>query len=98
MAGHLIGAYHSGHQHCVWRSEKTRLTARIRPGTVTLIPESHDGHWDLAGPIEVSHVYLTDQRPQACADVITRGRRVELRGRSGSRNRGAAWPIGRSSA
>ncbi len=41
-------------------------------------PRGHDGRWDIGGPIELSHIYLTDQRLQACADVLAGGQRVEL--------------------
>jgi AraC family transcriptional regulator len=48
---------------------------------VTIIPEREDGRWEVEGPIEVSHVYLTDERLQAAGEVLSKGRRVELIGR-----------------
>jgi AraC family transcriptional regulator len=83
MAGHIISGYHGRSQDCSWRLESHRLVARIRPGTVTVVPESHDGQWDLSGPIEVSHVYLTSARLQSCCEAIISPRRVELIARVG---------------
>jgi AraC family transcriptional regulator len=37
--------------------------------------------WDINGPIGVSHVYLTDQRLQSCAEILAHGRQIELIGR-----------------
>ncbi|HEX3759040.1 MAG TPA: hypothetical protein VHW23_10055 [Kofleriaceae bacterium] len=59
------------------------LAARLRSGTVTVIPESHDGRWSLGGPVDVSHVYLTSERLETCADQVANGRRVELLRRVG---------------
>jgi AraC family transcriptional regulator len=43
----------------------------------------HRWRWDIAGGIDVSHVYLTKDRLQSCADVLTNGKPVELLGRVG---------------
>lgn len=83
MAGHVIMAYYGEAREILWRSDGQRFTARTRPGTITLIPDRHDGQWDIAGSIEVSHVYLTQQRLQDCADVLTGGKALELVGRVG---------------
>lgn len=83
MAGHLVAAYHSA-QACAWQLGATRLAGALRPGTITLIPDAHDGTWQLAGPVEVAHVYLATHRLQACADELAGGRRIELRPRVGS--------------
>jgi AraC family transcriptional regulator len=48
-----------------------------------LIPDGHDGHWDIAGPLEVSHVYLTEERLQHCAELLGGGQRIELLDRVG---------------
>jgi AraC family transcriptional regulator len=78
MSGHALMTYYGAAQHITWRSGAQRLVSQTRPGSITLIPDGHDGHWDIAGPIEVSHVYLTDRRLQDCADLLAGGRRVEL--------------------
>jgi AraC family transcriptional regulator len=59
MAGHMIATYHGAPQACAWTIEGRRLADQLRPGTVTVVAEGHDGHWSLEGPVEVSHVYLT---------------------------------------
>ena len=78
MAGHLIGTYYGPAQECTWTLEGRRLADSLRPGTVTLVAEGHDGQWALAGPVSVSHVYLTNQRLQNCAAVLVEGKYVEL--------------------
>lgn len=83
MAGHLIATYHGRSQSCSWTLEERRLEDRLRPGTLTIVAEGHDGRWTLSGPIEVSHVYLTNERLQTCADIVASGRRVELMDRLG---------------
>jgi AraC family transcriptional regulator len=83
MSGHVVMTFYSPAKEIGWRSGAARLTSRTRPGVITLIPDGHDGHWSVAGPIEVSHVYLTDLRLQACADLLAGGQRVELRDRVG---------------
>jgi AraC family transcriptional regulator len=79
MAGHIIGAYYGSEQRSSAVVENKILAARVHPGAMMVIPHGHDAHWSLSGPIEVSHVYLTQQRLQACADLLLAGgRRVEL--------------------
>ena len=83
MRGHVVMTFYSPAKDIAWRSGTERLSSRTRPGVITLIPDGHEGHWDVAGPIEVSHVYLTDSRLQSCADMLAGGQRVELRDRVG---------------
>jgi AraC family transcriptional regulator len=83
MGGHLVSTYHGGAQDATWRRGRVGLAARLRPGTVTLVPDGHDGLWTLAGPLSVSHVYLSVARLQACADVLAGGRQIELLDRLG---------------
>lgn len=83
MAGHLIATYHGREQACSWSVESQRLAARLQPGTVTVVADGHDGQWTLAGPIEVSHVYLTSERLQNCAELIGGDVRVEVLDRLG---------------
>lgn len=81
LASHVVMTYYGSVQDIVWQSDGRRLVSRTRAGTITLIPEGHGGRWDVAGPIEVSHVYLPDARLQACADQLADGKRIELVGR-----------------
>jgi AraC family transcriptional regulator len=83
MAGHVIMTYYGAAQEIEWRSGNQRAASRTRPGSITIIPEGSDSHWNIHGSIEVSHVYLTDQRLQSCADQLARGQRVELLNRLG---------------
>lgn len=83
MAGHILATYHGRPQQCAWTLGGRRLAAPLRPGTVTLVGEGHDGHWSLAGPIAVSHVYLTDARLQDCAGLLGMGAQAELLDRVG---------------
>ncbi|EQB30376.1 AraC family transcriptional regulator [Sphingobium ummariense] len=82
LSTHVVMTYYGADHDIVWRSAGKRIASRTRGGTITLIPEGHDGRWDINGPIEVSHVYLPDQRLQACAEQLA-GQRVELLGRVG---------------
>ena len=83
MPGHLIGTYHRGRQPCTWVLENESLSATLEAGTFTLVPEGHDGRWLLAGPIGVSHVYLTQERLQSCAELLGCTGRVDLERRLG---------------
>jgi AraC family transcriptional regulator len=81
METHVVMTYYGAAQESAWHQEGRHLRARTRPGTVTIIPEGQDGRWDVEGPIEVSHVYLTDERLQSAAEAFGGGRKVELVGR-----------------
>jgi AraC family transcriptional regulator len=83
MKGHVVMTFYGAAQEISWRSGASRLVSRTRPGSITLIPDGHDGHWDIGGPLEVSHIYLTEQRLQHCADILAGGQRIELRDRAG---------------
>jgi AraC family transcriptional regulator len=84
MQGHVIIAYHGDTRDIVWRTGgKERLAGATRPGTITIIPEGHEGRWDFAGPIGVSHVFLPNERLIASAEQLNGGRPVELLGRVG---------------
>ncbi len=90
FSGHLIGSYHGRAQDCCWIVDGKRLHSPLRPGVITVVPEQHEGHWTLSGPVEVAHVYLTDERLQNCAAPMTKGRRMELIPRVGFEDRVAA--------
>jgi len=83
MDGHLVAGYYGRAQRCSWSVENRRLTSILRPGTITLIPAAHDGHWTLEGGLEVSYVYLRNQRLQFCAASFERARPEELVDRLG---------------
>ncbi|GLK79171.1 helix-turn-helix domain-containing protein [Methylopila turkensis] len=81
MPGHVVMGYYGAAQDCSWRQGGSRKASRTRPGSITLIPEGHDGRWDVEGPIEVSHVYLSNDRLLAATEVLAKGRPIELVGR-----------------
>lgn len=81
MTGHVVMGYYGAAQACSWRQGGSRKASRTRPGSITLIPEGQDGRWDVEGPIEVSHVYLTNDRLLAATEVLSKGRPIELVGR-----------------
>jgi AraC family transcriptional regulator len=78
MAGHVVMTYYGAVQDIGWREGRERLSTRTRIGSITLIPEGHEGDWDISGPLEVSHVYLTEERLRSSADLLTGGRNFEL--------------------
>lgn len=78
LPGHVIVAHHGGDAEIVLRSEGLRLASHTRAGTIVIIPEGLDGRWDIGSSADVSHVYLTAERLQASAEMLTDGRRVEL--------------------
>lgn len=83
MADNLLVGYYQGEHDVTGKIENKRFSARVRAGMFGAIAEGHDGQWHASGPIEVSHVYLTSARLQACSDMIAGGRRVELLDRVG---------------
>ncbi|HEY9236388.1 MAG TPA: AraC family transcriptional regulator [Phenylobacterium sp.] len=83
MEGHVIITYYGQPQDIVWRVEGQRLAGQTRTGSITIIPEGHDGRWDIAGSIGVSHVFLSQERLQACAEDIAGGKTVDLLARVG---------------
>jgi len=83
MAGHVVMTFYGAANKALWRQGATQQTAFNRPGSITLIPDGQDGKWDVSGPLEVSHVYLTERRLQNCADLLAGGQKVELIGRVG---------------
>jgi len=83
MAGHVIITYYGKPQEILWRTDGQRLRSSTRNGSITVIPQGQEGDWDIAGPIEVSHVFLPDERLQACAEQISGGNAAELLARVG---------------
>jgi len=80
---HVIITYYGEPQDIVWRVGRERLAGATRTGTITIIPRAYDGRWDIAGSIQVSHVFLTTERLQACADQIAGLNSVDLLARVG---------------
>ncbi len=83
LAGHVIITYYGEPQEILWRTGGERLLSTTRSGTITIIPQGHDGDWDIAGPIGVSHVFLTEERLRACAELMAAGGRIDLLPRVG---------------
>lgn len=90
MKGHVVVGSYSGDAPMTWRIQSRRLASRIGRKAFTLMPDGHDGHWDIAGAVTVSHVYLTEDHVQSCADEIAGGKRVELLPRVGFEDSSAA--------
>lgn len=83
MDGHVIITYYGEPQEILWRTGGERLLSTTRSGSITIIPEGRDGDWDIAGPIGVSHVFLSADRLRASAEQIGRGEDIELLPRVG---------------
>lgn len=78
MIGHVVMTYYGAAREVGWRDGSERLSTRARVGSITLIPQGHEGRWDIGGPLEVSHVYLSEERLRSSAEVIADGRPFEL--------------------
>jgi AraC family transcriptional regulator len=78
MTGHVVVGCHSGEEEISWRVERKRFASRTQRRAFTLIPEGYDGHWEIGGQVVVSHVYLTQEHLQACADEVAGGKAIEL--------------------
>ena len=78
VKGHVAVACHGGGHPISWRVENKTHASIASRNAFTLIPTTVDGHWNISGPVVVSHVYLTQERLQACADDTAGGRPVEL--------------------
>lgn len=70
MTHHVAMTYYGAAQRLEWRDGGRRQSALTRPGTITVIPAGHDARWDVYGPIEVSHVYISRSRLAACAGAL----------------------------
>ena len=78
MNGHVVMTFYGAAQETLWREGSEHLSTRTRVGTITVIPEGHESYWDIAGPLEVSHVYLSDERLRAAAEAMHDGKPFEL--------------------
>jgi AraC family transcriptional regulator len=95
MPDHVIMTYYgdTGDHEIVMSAgagDRQNITSRTRPETITIIPSGHEARWDIAGSIEVSHIYLSQARFQKCADILAKGKRVELLDRVGFADPAAA--------
>ncbi|MCD9087012.1 AraC family transcriptional regulator [Stenotrophomonas sp. SY1] len=84
MDGHVIITYYGEPQQIVWRTGGERLISTTQNGSITIIPQGHDGDWDIAGDIGVSHVFLSDQRLRESAERIGSSNALELLPRVGA--------------
>lgn len=84
MPGHLVGTYYGEALPCTWMLERRRLAGPLRPNSITVIPDRHDGDWEVNGPLHVSHVYLTNDRLEHCRTLVGGRGNVELMTRVGS--------------
>jgi AraC family transcriptional regulator len=65
--------YYGAAQEVTWRQGKQRFVFWAKSGSITLIPDGHEGRWDIEGTIEVLHVYLTEERLRASAEFLAGG-------------------------
>lgn len=83
LSDHVLVTYYAAPRDLHWRSGDNRIVSRAQIDSINVIPQGHDGRWDVTGPIEVSHIYLTDARLQSCAEAVGRGKNVRLIDRAG---------------
>lgn len=78
MSDHVVMTYYGAAQEVLWREGPNRRSARSHAGAIAVIPAGHQSRCNVAGPIEVSHVYLPDARLRAAADAMYDGKPFEL--------------------
>ena len=83
LRSHVVVTYYGDAQDMRLNAGDARYRGKTRPGTLTLIPMGQEGQWDIAGEIEVSHVYLPHRRIAAGVEQLTGGKSFELLGRVG---------------
>jgi AraC family transcriptional regulator len=81
MREHVVMTYYGTAQPISWRDGRQTQNGRTLAGTITLIPAGHEATWDVHGPIEVSHLYLSDLRLRQAAGLATGRTPFELRDR-----------------
>lgn len=73
LADFMIVSYMNGSTQMHRRFEGAWSTAHCGPGSLTLLTRSQDSHWYWREPIDVGHVYLTEQMlSKVAADAIDR--------------------------
>jgi len=70
MSEHVIMTYYGASQLYSWQDGRRCSSGVKRPGVITLIPRGHEARWEVAGNVEVSHVYLSDVQLQSCAATL----------------------------
>jgi AraC family transcriptional regulator len=70
MNEHVVMTYYGPPKLVEWWDGQRYLRTTKRPGCVTVVPRGHEAKWDVRGPVEVSHVYMTETRIQGCADAL----------------------------
>lgn len=83
LADNVIITYYGDAQDIVWRVGGDRHAGKTRSGTITIIPQAYEGRWDIAGPIGVSHVFLSGERLRESAEQLAGGAAVDLLPRVG---------------
>lgn len=78
MTAHVVMTYYGEVQPISLQSDGKRFTSRTRKGSITIIPQGHDGRWDIGGPLDVSHVYVPVERLKECAEQFGDGQPIEL--------------------
>ena len=78
MSDLVVMTYYGAPQRIESRAGRQRQDSLTRSGSITLIPNGHEAHWDISGPIEVSHVYLPRTRILSCAEALRAGSSVEF--------------------
>ncbi|WP_407353784.1 helix-turn-helix domain-containing protein [Luteimonas sp. R10] len=78
MGQHVVAATFGGSGEATATIDGKRIVAPTLPGTITLAPRGHEGHWRISGRISVSNIYLSHDRLVGCADRLAEGRAFEL--------------------
>lgn len=78
MSQHVVMTYYGAAQRIDWQEGREHSSSRARVGSITLIPQGREGYWDIEGPLDVSHVYLTAEQLQAAANEFSHGKTVDL--------------------
>lgn len=78
MSDHVIAATFDGVGESTALIDGQRLSAPCRRGGITVAPRGHDGHWRTSGRIQVSNIYLGNDRLLSFSEQIAEGRAFEL--------------------
>ena len=79
LSDFVIVAYRRGTTDMQRRFEGKWTRTRCSPGDLSLLTRSQWSHWHWIDPIEVSHVYLTDQFVSAIASEVADRSAAEVR-------------------
>lgn len=70
---HVVATFFGRPQSCLWISGDRRLEAKLRSGTVAVVPAWEGGTWSVGGPVESSGIFIPPSRLYECADMIGAG-------------------------